>query len=780
MMLPVAAQQSNIRQIYEEAEEYFNIGRIEQAASLLNSNIDKFEGGMRSSAYRLIALCHLAQDQDAEAETAVTTMLNEDPYFTPSAQDPMRFIDMVSRLKSGRMKTITTASKLAETIEDAPVPVTLITEEMIKNSTARNLLELLHQYVPGVHILEGEEANFSMRGISSYTQEDVLIMLNGVRLNSYCTNSIAPDYRIALNNIKQIEVLRGAASSLYGNVALSAVVNIITKDGSEVDGLKASIGAGNEHAVKGEVLLGKQFLNSNILIWSSLYSSYGYRHDIKANDPNDAYGVVPIDGYIYVNGYNNKPTYNAGMIYKWRNLKLQLNHFTGKRVYSYSNMWVPSLYDYDRFSTIRNMKPGREVSYTDLNIQYQKSWKDLILEAGVTANYEHTSLYSILGDLPSDAIIPQDNDEYADYSPVPDTEGSFLTQSWRNYNMSGVLKLMCNYNAGKLGHGDILIGGQYDYFKLYYNDMSSGELYDSIVYTAINKQSYMISNNHEINFSFYGQMKHSFNPHLILNVGLRYDHKERFVKSSKKVFSPRAAFIWKPNKKISLKASYSRSFVDAPFFYRASPTVYYGDTDLTPQYLDNVQLTGMFKLPSLHLEFETNAFYSHMKDIINFITNSYNNSSSVRLIGLENILTYKYKDWMVRGTLYAQKILDSEGSTADDDEIFSVPNMTAHLQMSKLLFKDFRVIANLSYSSQCNTVLYEYAYQFGEFVGGDERSLPAYCIVDCGAMYQLKNFEFAIKCKNLFNTKYRLGGDRTPVLQEGRNFMATITMNLSD
>ena len=85
-------------------------------------------------------------------------------------------------------------------------------------------------YVPGMtDVASNDEQNIAMRGIYSSYQEKILILLNGHRLNSYSTNTATPDFSISLEKVKQIEVLRGPASSLYGNVALTAVVNLITK-----------------------------------------------------------------------------------------------------------------------------------------------------------------------------------------------------------------------------------------------------------------------------------------------------------------------------------------------------------------------------------------------------------------------------------------------------------------------------------------------------------------------------------------------------------------------
>ena len=191
--LSVQAQDSSVRQIYNEAENEYVIGRIEQAVSILQDNMGHFQGNLRQSAFRLLALCHLSQDNIEKAEEDTKNLLNEDPYYTASPRDPQRFIDMVENLRSGITATITTASSQAENLNEVPVPTTLITEEMIRNSGARNLQEVLAIYVPSMNIIDcNDDINISMRGIYSNGQEKILIMLNGHRLNSYSINIAAP------------------------------------------------------------------------------------------------------------------------------------------------------------------------------------------------------------------------------------------------------------------------------------------------------------------------------------------------------------------------------------------------------------------------------------------------------------------------------------------------------------------------------------------------------------------------------------------------------------
>ena len=322
---------------YEEAEKEFQIGHIDQAIQLLDQHLQSYKGTLLVSAYRLLALCHLAQDNQQEATRYVSLLLKENPYYSVSLNDSERFADMVRNQQSGKV-ILVTASQQAETLEEAPVPVTIITEEMIRAIHARDLRDVLCAYVPGMTPVEGEEANLSMRGINAYSQENILILLNGHRLNSRCTNSESPDYRINLEKLKQIEVLRGPASSLYGNVALTAVVNLITKEGRDVDGLEFGAGYGSGDAFKSYVLFGKRLVESDLFIWTGLYSANGYKHTIGKDSPY-AYGLVPRDGYLYVDGYNRKPAYDFGFTYQWNKWKFMFNQQHSKRTFAYTNMY---------------------------------------------------------------------------------------------------------------------------------------------------------------------------------------------------------------------------------------------------------------------------------------------------------------------------------------------------------------------------------------------------------------------------------------------------------
>lgn len=114
LALSMTAQENDARSIYNQAEEDYNIGRFEEARDLLKEHLSDFKGNILESAYRLMSLCYLADDHNEEAERYAGMLLTQSPYYTVSAQDPMRFAEIVEQIKKGRTTTFTTASSQEE------------------------------------------------------------------------------------------------------------------------------------------------------------------------------------------------------------------------------------------------------------------------------------------------------------------------------------------------------------------------------------------------------------------------------------------------------------------------------------------------------------------------------------------------------------------------------------------------------------------------------------------------------------------------------------------
>ncbi len=141
---------------------------------------------------------------------------------------------------------VVTATRLPEetvAVEKVPAHVTVLTRETIAQSPAFTLPELLRQQVGFTSLdtvgFAGQQSQFSLRGYAD--KAGAHILLDGVRVNDagsgfFLWNSMP------LAAIERIEVIRGGASTIYGEGAAAGVINIITKEAANQP-LAGSVGA---------------------------------------------------------------------------------------------------------------------------------------------------------------------------------------------------------------------------------------------------------------------------------------------------------------------------------------------------------------------------------------------------------------------------------------------------------------------------------------------------------------------------------------------------------
>jgi outer membrane cobalamin receptor len=129
---------------------------------------------------------------------------------------------------------VVTATKTEIAISDAPQSISVITAEEILRSPDRSIAEVM-QRVPGVVINQvGPMGGLNTASIRGSESGQVLILLNGRRLNNYQNGQFdLNNLPVSKEEIERIEVLRGGASALYGADALGGVINIITKTPSK-------------------------------------------------------------------------------------------------------------------------------------------------------------------------------------------------------------------------------------------------------------------------------------------------------------------------------------------------------------------------------------------------------------------------------------------------------------------------------------------------------------------------------------------------------------------
>lgn len=763
----------DFRKIYQQAEAEYNIGHFTASVNLLNDNIKHFTGTLKVSAYRLLALCYIGEDNVPDAEKNVSMLLNADPYYTVTIHDPARFSDMVEKLKKGGAMLVT-ASMQAEKVEEAPVPVTLITEDMMKAIGARNLKDVLTAYVPGMSSIEnGTDQNVAMRGVYTSEQEKILIMMDGHRLNSYFTNSSAPDYSISLEKVKQIEVLRGPASSLYGNVALTAVVNIITKNGSDVDGMKASYGMGNYGQYKADLIFGKRFTDTDIIGWCSFYQSDGEK---VYEDKKDGHGFLPLSGNITLNGFKEYPSLDVGFKFQWKNFYAMYNYQQSKMIPTYSMSVFRAPYSYEKYRSIDGMKPGHGHAINRGELGYKGNLKNVNINAALYIDVEETNYYDVSGDtIPPVSTFPI---EGTDESITP-TIG--CSQSVNTHGYLYGMSVKANYDYSIHGwKGSFLSGIQLDNYNLNDNSIVIGQNYGEII-ASYSKEKQVINTGNEISFSGFMQLKQHLGKYLIANAGLRYDYKDRLSGTNIQNVSPRIALIYLRDN-WDVKLNYSQSFVDAPYFYRNNTLKSYKGADaLSPEYMYSYQLTFSRKFKPIHLTYEGNVYYNHLKDIIyNDASNKdtpYINAGFFKSCGMEHSLHYFTDRIRSDLNLTWQWEIDSKNYTTTGHKINDVPTfMLNWIVSAKVLSKDSHTIwihTNMNLLSKQTSVI---SSGLGSSATYKEQTIPTRAVLNCGIDYIGKHLGLSLSSYNVLDSTYLQGGSGVaPIQQTGMWYMATAT-----
>ncbi|MCP5015005.1 MAG: TonB-dependent receptor [Ketobacter sp.] len=148
-------------------------------------------------------------------------------------------------------EVVVTASRAPVALKDTLASTTVITEEDIQRTQARNLYQVL-KTVPGVNVRRrggrGANSSVSLRGMGA---SGTLVLVDGVRIESGTSGDVDIQ-QIPVDQIERIEIVRGPKSSLYGSAALGGVIQIFTRSGKK-DGVRYSAGYGSDNTREGSV-----------------------------------------------------------------------------------------------------------------------------------------------------------------------------------------------------------------------------------------------------------------------------------------------------------------------------------------------------------------------------------------------------------------------------------------------------------------------------------------------------------------------------------------------
>lgn len=196
-------------------------------------------------------------------------------------------------------EVIITATRTKRQLSSLPLPAQLITKKEIKAVNSVRLSDILNEQTGLITVPDfGGGEGIQLQGLDSqYT----LILIDGVPLVGRSAGTLDLS-RVSVGNIKQIEIIKGASSSLYGNEALGGVINIITENPK--NGFKGDVnyrgGSFTTHDFTTNINYKKHKLGINAFI--NRFSSNGY--DLV--DTDDVNTVEPFSNYTL----NSKITYD--------------------------------------------------------------------------------------------------------------------------------------------------------------------------------------------------------------------------------------------------------------------------------------------------------------------------------------------------------------------------------------------------------------------------------------------------------------------------------------
>ena len=174
---------------------------------------------------------------------------------------------------------VTSASKRTQSLDSAPVAISVITQSDIHRSGARTIVEAL-RLIPGVEIGRYTQNYYAVtvRGFNNPNFDGsngnkLLVLIDGRSIYMPYTSTVYWEIEdLPLEDVDRIEVIHGPGGSLYGANAVNGVINIITKSASETQG---GLGVGEVGSLQKDRLLAQYGWKSGDHSSFRVYAKHG-------------------------------------------------------------------------------------------------------------------------------------------------------------------------------------------------------------------------------------------------------------------------------------------------------------------------------------------------------------------------------------------------------------------------------------------------------------------------------------------------------------------------
>jgi iron complex outermembrane receptor protein len=538
-------------------------------------------------------------------------------------------------------ENVTIATRHETVIAKAPAIITVITAEEIKNAGYRTLLEIL-KTVPGFEILKnGHDGSIMpvVRGLKAGNR--VLIMFDGHQVNNPLDGDSFSNFDdFPVEGIKRIEIIRGPGSAMYGENALVGVINIITKDANDINGVRVSSGYGSFNTYDENIVFGEKYGHIEVSGIARYRQTDGFDGTVASDSQTLADSAAASFGYPAaslapgeVDDHRREFDLNLNVVYKDFYVKgLYINKNTGFFI-------GPQLALTDDESLDNNYVFGE--------VGYKKTFEERFT-IKPRIYYDQFDRNAYIKSLPDGSTVSSD----ADGDGVMDTFKTYPDGFKVN---SMLIERIAGFDAPidyELFDGNIVtLGFAYRYIKQTNVHFLSNV--DPVTLDPLDSVQDFSDTNPQIGSatrnigSVYLQDTWDITDTINLTLGGRYDHYDDFGG----VVSPRSGLSWAFMKNASLKLLYGEAF-RAPSFaemhavYQKN-SIIRGNENLDPETTKTYE-AGLSYQFNKHVTSGVNYFY---KNIENLISLQAGKESSGTVLSFENM-----GDARIQGVEFETKI----------------------------------------------------------------------------------------------------------------------------
>lgn len=232
----------------------------------------------------------------------------------------------LSELFAREEELVTVASRYAQTTREAPAIVTVISAKEIRERGYRSLAELLRG-LPGVTVSRSKEGRSLawFRGSLSQDNNKFLLLVDGVPWYDGVYQHAWIDAYLPLEIVKQVEVIKGPGSTIYGTNAYAGVVHVVTWRADDLDGGFAEVEAGTAATMGATIVAGGRLGSGTdkvlVTAYAKAYDAQGDGIDVNPRGQRDVQGIDPVRALA------------AGARGSWRGLELRYDHVDYRHTY---------------------------------------------------------------------------------------------------------------------------------------------------------------------------------------------------------------------------------------------------------------------------------------------------------------------------------------------------------------------------------------------------------------------------------------------------------------